>query len=168
MGGGEGAGGLPRIVAAADRARLDAQLIVVCGRNRTLRSRLERLSLSYNAAILGFVDNIPELMHASDVVVTKGGPTSIAEAMAARRPVILTAVTPGQEEGNDQFVERHGIGLAPRSTAGVIDSLRMLSSRPAVRERLMRNCERVSRPDATANVARLAVEVATRGAANHR
>jgi 1,2-diacylglycerol 3-beta-galactosyltransferase len=168
MGGGEGAGGLSRIVTAADRARLNAQLIVVCGRNRSLRSRLEGRSLSFPAAILGFVDNIHELMHASDVVVTKGGPTSIAEAMAARRPVILTAVTPGQEEGNDQFVERYGIGLAPRSTAGVIDTLRMLSSRPASRERLMRNCERVSRRDAAENVARLAVEIASRGGVNHR
>jgi 1,2-diacylglycerol 3-beta-galactosyltransferase len=166
MGGGEGAGGLSRIVAAADRARLDAQLIVVCGRNRALRSRLENRPLNLNASILGFVDNVPELMHASDVVVTKGGPTSIAEAMAAGRPVVLTAVTPGQEEGNDQFVERYGVGLAPRSKAGVIDVLRNLSAHPETRERLRRNCERVSRRDASANVAQLVMEVAARGGAS--
>ncbi len=167
MGGGEGAGGLSRIVAAADRARLNAQLIVVCGRNRLLKSRLEARTLNLSAAILGFVDNVPELMHASDVVVTKGGPTSIAEAMIAGRPVVLTAVTPGQEEGNDQFVERYGVGFAPHSTAGVIDALRMLSAHPDTRERLRRNCERVSRSDAASSVARLVMEVAAGGVANH-
>ncbi len=168
MGGGEGAGGLSRIVAAADRGRLNAQLIVVCGRNRILKSRLERRTLNLNAAILGFVDNVPELMHASDVVVTKGGPTSIAEAMIAGRPVVLTAVTPGQEEGNDQFVERYGVGFAPRSTAGVIDALRMLSAHPETRQRLRRNCERVSRRDAATSVARVVMEVATGGVASYR
>ena len=160
IGGGEGAGGLGRIVAAADRARLGAQLLVVCGRNRPLKNRLESRRLHIPARIFGFVNDVPELMHAADVVVTKGGPQSIAEALAARRPVILTAVTPGQEEGNDQFVERHGVGLAPRSTAGVVEALRTLASNPEQRERLARNAARLSRPDAAANVARTVVELA--------
>jgi len=159
IGGGEGAGGLGRIVTAADRARLDAQLLVVCGRNRALRNRLETRHLGIPARIFGFVNNVPELMHAADVVVTKGGPQSIAEALAARRPVILTAITPGQEEGNDQFVERHGVGLAPASTAGVVEALRILAANPAQRERLARNAARLSRPDAAANVARTVMEL---------
>jgi len=77
-------------------------------------------------------------------------------------------VTPGQEEGNDQFVELYGVGFAPRSTAGVIDALRMLSAHPETRERLRRNCERVSRRDAAASVARLVMEVATSGVGNYR
>jgi len=161
IGGGEGAGGLGRIVTAADRARLDVQLLVVCGRNRALRSRLEARHLGIPARIFGFVNNVPELMHAADVVVTKGGPQSIAEALAARRPMILTAITPGQEEGNDQFVERHGVGLAPASTAGVVEALRMLAANPAQRERLARNAARLSRPDAAANVARTVMELVT-------
>lgn len=167
MGGGEGAGGLSRIVAAADRARLKAQLIVVCGRNRSLRNRLEKRPPGLDASILGFVDNVPDLMHASDVVVTKGGPTSIAEAMVTGRPVVLTAVTPGQEEGNDQFVERYGVGFAPRSTAGVIDALRTLSAHPEIRERLRANCQLVGRRDAAASVARVVMEVATQGVAKY-
>lgn len=160
-GGGEGAGGLGRIVTAANRAKLGAQLIVVCGRNRMLKNRLDKRSLDIPARILGFVSNMPELMHAADVVVTKGGPQSIAEALAARRPVVLTAVTPGQEEGNDRFVERHGVGLAPRSTASVVEALRVLAASPEHRARLARNAARLSRPDAAANVARAIMEVAS-------
>jgi 1,2-diacylglycerol 3-beta-galactosyltransferase len=161
-GGGEGAGGLGRMISAADRAGLDAQFLIVCGRNGRLKNRLEAKHLRIPNRVFGFVDNMPELIHAADVVVTKGGPGSISEALAGKRPVILTAITPGQEEGNDQFVERHGVGFAPHSTAGVIESLRMLAGHPEQRARLARNAARLSRPGAAADAGRLIVETAVR------
>jgi 1,2-diacylglycerol 3-beta-galactosyltransferase len=160
FGGGEGAGRLGRTMAAINHARLKGQFVVVCGRNRVLRRRLESRAMHVSTRVLGFVTEMPELMHAADVVVTKGGPQSISEALASRRPVVLTAVTPGQEEGNDTFVERHGVGLAPSSTAGVVEALRTLASNPDLRLRLSRNAARLSRPEAAANVARLAYDMA--------
>jgi UDP-N-acetylglucosamine:LPS N-acetylglucosamine transferase len=77
-------------------------------------------------------------------------------------------VTPGQEEGNDQYVERHGVGLAPRSTAGVVEALRTLAANPAHRERLARNAARMSQPDAAAYVARLLMELASPGVVAER
>jgi 1,2-diacylglycerol 3-beta-galactosyltransferase len=161
-GGGEGAGGLSRVLMAADRAGFDAQFMVVCGRNSSLKKRLESRHLTIGNKIFGFVDNMHELVHACDVVVTKGGPGSISEALAGKRPVLLTAITPGQEEGNDHFVERHGVGLAPRSTAGLVEALRMLAAHPDARARLSRNAERLSRPEAAAHAARLIVDAAGR------
>ena len=160
FGGGEGAGGVGRVMSAISHARVKGQFVVVCGRNRPLRRRLESRSLHVPTRILGFVNNMHELMHAADVVVTKGGPQSISEALASRKPIVLTAVTPGQEEGNDTFVERHGVGLAPKSTAGVVEALRTLASNPELRQRLERNCARLARPEAAANIARLAYELA--------
>jgi 1,2-diacylglycerol 3-beta-galactosyltransferase len=161
-GGGEGAGGLGRMISAADRAGIDAQFLIVCGRNGRLKNRLESKHLRVPNRVFGFVDNMPELVHAADVVVTKGGPGSISEALAGKRPVILTAITPGQEEGNDQFVERYGVGFAPRSTAGVVESLRMLAGHPEQRARLARNAARLSRPGAAADAGRLIIETARR------
>lgn len=53
---------------------------------------------------LGFITNIAEYMAASDVLVTKAGPGTIAEAAAVGLPVMLTSFLPGQEEGNADFV----------------------------------------------------------------
>ena len=53
---------------------------------------------------LGFVTNMAEYMAASDVLVTKAGPGTIAEAAAVGLPVMLTSFLPGQEEGNADFV----------------------------------------------------------------
>jgi 1,2-diacylglycerol 3-beta-galactosyltransferase len=127
VGGGEGAGRLAAQVRALDRSGIDLQTIVVCGRNVRLRERLLRASLRQPAAILGFVDVMPRLMRAADVVVTKGGPTTIAEALVAGQPVVVTSVLPGQEEGNDHFVKQHGVGLAARSPRAVATSIRRLA-----------------------------------------
>jgi 1,2-diacylglycerol 3-beta-galactosyltransferase len=60
---------------------------------------------------LGFVNNIAQYMVASDILITKAGPGTIAEAAAVGLPVLLTSFLPGQEEGNVDFVEEKGFGL---------------------------------------------------------
>jgi 1,2-diacylglycerol 3-beta-galactosyltransferase len=160
IGGGEGAGGLESIVRAIQETTLDVQLIVVCGRNDSLRSRLSAAQLRTPAHICGFVQTIPELMRAADVVVTKGGPQTIAESLVVGRPVILTQTIPGQEEGNGGFVERHHVGFAPGSVDTVLENLRRLVDNPAERAWMTDNARRLGRPNAAGDVASLAKEIA--------
>jgi len=53
---------------------------------------------------LGFVSNMAEYMVAADILITKAGPGTIAEAASLGLPVLLTSFLPGQEEGNVDFV----------------------------------------------------------------
>lgn len=53
---------------------------------------------------LGFVTNMAEYMVAADLLLTKAGPGTIAEAASLGLPVLLTSFLPGQEEGNIDFV----------------------------------------------------------------
>mmetsp|Transcript_5109 Transcript_5109/g.7803 ORF Transcript_5109/g.7803 Transcript_5109/m.7803 type:complete len:579 (+) Transcript_5109:245-1981(+) len=53
---------------------------------------------------LGFVTKMAEYMVAADVLISKAGPGSIAEAASLSLPVMLTSFLPGQEEGNVDFV----------------------------------------------------------------
>lgn len=46
--------------------------------------------------VRGFVDNIDEHMAASDLLVTKAGPGTIAEAMTRGLPIVLSSFLPGQ------------------------------------------------------------------------
>lgn len=59
---------------------------------------------------LGFVTNMAKYMVAADVLVTKAGPGTIAEAAAVGLPVMLTSFLPGQEEGNADFVVEKKFG----------------------------------------------------------
>jgi hypothetical protein len=57
-----------------------------------------------NVVGLGFVKRMAEYMVASDVLVSKAGPGTIAEAASVSLPVMLTSFLPGQEEGNVDYV----------------------------------------------------------------
>jgi len=59
---------------------------------------------------LGFVSNMAEYMVAADVLVTKAGPGTIAEAAAVGLPVMVTSFLPGQEAGNVDIVLKAGFG----------------------------------------------------------
>ena len=59
---------------------------------------------------LGFVTNMPEYMVAADVLVSKAGPGTIAEAAAVGLPVMMTSFLPGQEAGNVDVVVESGFG----------------------------------------------------------
>ena len=59
---------------------------------------------------IAFTDQIPLLMRAADVLLTKAGPSTIAEAVTSRLPLLLYDYLPGQETGNKDFVVNHGLG----------------------------------------------------------
>ena len=128
-GGGEGSGGLYRRVRALLRSRLPIQLLVVCGRNRRLVDKLSVLTPTPPAELVveGFVSNMAEWMRAADIVVSKAGPGTIAEAQCADTPLLLTSYVPGQERGNVDFVISTGTGrYAPRVT-DMIDTIAELA-----------------------------------------
>lgn len=54
--------------------------------------------------IKGFVNNMPEYMFASDIMITKAGPGTISEALICGLPMILNAYIPCQEEANVPYV----------------------------------------------------------------
>ncbi|MBO0793507.1 MAG: glycosyltransferase, partial [Ktedonobacteraceae bacterium] len=128
VGGGDGAGGLRTAVRAISEARLPIQLMVVTGRNRRLYANLQstRSRLHVPAKIFGFVNNMPELMHAADVIVTKAGPGTICEALACNLPVVLSGYVPGQEEGNVAYVVKNGAGVLAPDPISLVDALRRL------------------------------------------
>jgi 1,2-diacylglycerol 3-beta-galactosyltransferase len=157
VGGGDGAGGLQTAVRAISQARLPVQLLVVTGRNRKLYAHLQRTrsSLHVPAKIFGFVQNMPELMHASDVIVTKAGPGTISEALCCSLPIILSGYVPGQEEGNVDFVVKNKVGVMAHDAVELVDAVRRYI-KPGSAERKMQqeNARRLCRPQAAFDIAR--------------
>ena len=156
VGGGDGAGGLLAAVRAISKARLPVQLLVVTGRNKRLYASLQRMraKLHVPAQIFGFVQNMPEMMHASDVIVTKAGPGTISEALACHLPIVLSGYVPGQEEGNIDYVVDSGVGMLALKPRTLVDGLRHLL-KPGSPElaRCLENTQRISRPGASFDIA---------------
>jgi UDP-N-acetylglucosamine:LPS N-acetylglucosamine transferase len=125
-----GAEGSPAALAhlsAVAQTPLVAEIMVVCGRNRRLFRRVERLTGVNTIVPLGFVENIADLMVASDLLLTKPGGVTLAEAFSSRLPVLAFDPLPGQEEGNARFaVANRAVELArsPSHLASLAAELR--------------------------------------------
>ncbi|HZV76177.1 MAG TPA: glycosyltransferase [Candidatus Babeliales bacterium] len=133
MAGGEGGGKLLSTALALARARLPIELVVVCGRNEALEQKLRELAATLPTPmhVLGFTDKIPEYFRAVDLLVTKAGPGTLAEANAAQLPVVVYDYVPGQERGNVDFVRHNGLGvIALRGAASVVSAVRALIRTP--------------------------------------
>ena len=109
------------------RARLPVHLVVVCGRNEPLKQKLDEdvAGAAHADDVLGFTDKIPEYFRAADLLVTKAGPGTLAEANAAQLPSSCTTT------------------FQDRSAATSISSATTGSATVAIRQRFT---SRASRP----------------------
>ena len=166
MAGGEGGGKLLPTTLALAKANLPIHLLVVCGRNEPLKQKLEEMepSLPTPMTVLGFTNKIPEYFRAVDLLVTKAGPGSLAEANAAQLPVVVYDYVPGQERGNVDFVRNNGLGAIALHGAGqVVQAMRTLIRTPHRLEEIRRNQERVAPVRSSRRIAALIAQIANTG-----
>lgn len=134
MGGGWGAGDLPALVEDA-LAAPSARLLAVAGRNAEAEAALEKLR-EPRLKVFGFVDNMHELMAASDLCVTKSGGLTTAECLATGLPMLIPSPIPGQEERNADYAIEVGAALRARSRASLRLKLQRLVKSTSQRARM--------------------------------
>ncbi|MGA2268438.1 MAG: glycosyltransferase [Bryobacteraceae bacterium] len=107
--GGQGAAVMLEIA----RSLPDRQLVLICGHNRKLASRLRALPRQAAVFVEGFTQEVPRYMQLADYFIGKPGPGSISEAVAMRLPVIVerNAWTLPQERYNAEWIREHGVGI---------------------------------------------------------
>jgi processive 1,2-diacylglycerol beta-glucosyltransferase len=116
---------------AEETARLllaedDWEVTCTVGRDETLRRTLQAAAVkrARRADILGWTDQIPHLLMTHHAVVSKAGGATTQESIAARCPMVVNQVVPGQEEGNCELLLRHGAGALATTPEAVIATLR--------------------------------------------
>jgi 1,2-diacylglycerol 3-beta-galactosyltransferase len=155
--GGEGMGPvLPianSVVTQLSQAGIAGQLVVICGRNTKLQKRLKRERWALPVHVRGFVTNMPEWMAASDCIITKAGPGTIAEALISGLPIMLSGFIPGQEEGNVPFVIENGVGAYSEDPTEIGRTItRWLGSEHAVMTEMARRAKSLGRPQSTYDI----------------
>jgi len=155
VGGGEGMGPLRETARAIDRAGLDVCQAVVTGRNASLEAELKQINWGHPTFIYGFTREMHVFMRAADVLITKAGPGTIAEALNACLPMILYTKLPGQEDGNVTFVESAGVGVWAPKPREVVRTLARWYNHPYEREKVVEACCVAARPDAARKIARI-------------
>lgn len=125
MFGGFGSHRMELIARRMASARLNTQLIFMCGHNRRLAETLAAMRLPYPHHIVGFTDQVPYFMRLADYFIGKPGPGSLSEALVTGLPVIVerNALTMVHERYNTDWVLQNGIGAVVRSFTEVDNAI---------------------------------------------
>ena len=144
MSGGEGSGNL-KAYADAILGKTDARLTIICGRNKKLRKDLRgHLSVKYGdrVNVLGFVTEVEQEMLNSDLVIARGSPNSMLEAVVMNVPLIITGALPGQERDNPMLMQSYNLGVVSESPEDVPLIIRDLLYNGGTRLREIRAAQR--------------------------
>jgi UDP-N-acetylglucosamine:LPS N-acetylglucosamine transferase len=150
-----GAEGSPRAlrnVAELAKSDVNGQLLVVCGHSHELRQQVEHLPAKMPVRALGYVENIADLMRASDLLITKAGGLTLAEAFCCHIPVVIHDVLPGQEAGNLEYVQQLGAVVYAPTPSGLVHSVVRLATDDRRRAALARCGAQLARPRATEQI----------------
>jgi processive 1,2-diacylglycerol beta-glucosyltransferase/1,2-diacylglycerol 3-beta-galactosyltransferase len=131
LGGGDGMPRGFRITKRILRELPGTGVVLVCGKNEALFRRARRLLNTpggKDLRVFAYVDNVPDLIGASDAVLTKGGASTLMEILALGKTPVITTYIWEQEKGNVEFVvgEHRGvyetrISRLPGILRGILD-----------------------------------------------
>lgn len=158
MSGSEGSG-IIRAVVRVLLKRTDVRVNVICGRNKKLRKKLKKeFSEHYHGrlSVMGFVDDIQNVMVASDVLVMRASPNAAMEAVALNVPMILFGQLAGQELHNPDLLQAHGLAKYCSAPEALPDCVKALFANDGAEIRAMRAAQRAYAPvDCAAETAKL-------------
>ncbi len=163
-GGGAGIGKVAQmasvIAARLADAQVPAQMAVIAGRNKELLRQLQSEPWPMPVIPLGFVENMPEWLAACDLLISKAGPGTLAEAACVGVPVLVTGYIPGQETGNVEWVTRSGAGAFAQEPERVAELVaEWLQPGSSTLTRMAERARSISRPDAAEEIGRVALDL---------
>jgi UDP-N-acetylglucosamine:LPS N-acetylglucosamine transferase len=151
-----GGGNIPQIFRELVRGELDVQAIFLAGRNEELRAEAESVAASakFPVKVIGYSEQVEQLMHAADVMVSKLGGLTTFEALACRVPIIADATTPPmpQESGAATMLARRGAGVLLQKTSDIVPVVRRMVEDSRYYASLRAATASLSRPDATRRI----------------
>ena len=147
MSGGEGAGNL-KAYAEAVLGHTDAELTVICGRNRKMLERLKAdVAVKYGKRmrVLGYVEEIEQEMLRSDLILARSSPNTLMEAVMLELPVMMIGTDLAQERGNTRLMEKNGLGVSCPSAADIPQMISGMIAGDGKRLREIRAAQRAFR-----------------------
>ncbi len=143
----------------SETTKNDVQIIAISGKNPKMKFAFEEIvtnnKAENNVKIIGFSNEIPELMSISDLVVTKPGGLTTSESLASNLPMIVINPIPGQEEENAEFLENNGIAIWIKKTD---DSKKLIEKILSNREKLQEmkeNTKILAKPNSTLSICKI-------------
>ncbi|HEX4632142.1 MAG TPA: glycosyltransferase [Chthoniobacterales bacterium] len=134
----------------------DIQLTVTVGRNAGLKVSVEKIrrTVTQEFETVAWSDELPRLLRANHLVISKAGGATVQEAMCAGCPVIVNHVIPGQEEGNARYIMETNSGTIALTHDAVIAALENAFANDAAQWReWAANISQLGKPNASLDIA---------------
>jgi processive 1,2-diacylglycerol beta-glucosyltransferase len=164
LAGGFGVGPVAKLYEALLQVPRPLQLVVVAGRNEAVRAELAAHSPPerHRVKVLGFTDQIDELMAAADLVVSKPGGLTTSEVLARGAVMVIVNPIPGQESRNSDYLLESGAAIKANNLPTLAHKVGVLLEDPKRLEQLRAGVARVGRPRAAHEVAERALRLLRR------
>jgi len=132
-------------------------LSVTVGRDQELAGRIARVAdkAGKTPAVYGWTSEMPRLMAESHLLISKAGGATVQETLAAKTPMIITQIVPGQEEGNARLILESRAGTLATTAPDIADAVGGAFANDATEWRSWHNATlALSRPEASDVIAR--------------
>jgi processive 1,2-diacylglycerol beta-glucosyltransferase len=135
----------------------DFQAIIVCGKNEEMKNDVEELVAGRQDRfrVLGYTKEMPDLMGAATLLLSKPGGLTTAEALARGLPMVVLDPIGGQEERNSDVLLEAGAAVKCTEVTVLNHKLRRLLDDPARIEAMRENARQLGRPNSSANIAEI-------------
>ncbi len=157
-----------KILTQLKEFRWPLKVTVVCGRSSELTNVAQSVVAESTGPVrfqvLGFVNNMAELMGSATLAVTKPGGLTSSEALAARLPMMLVSPYPLQEEINANVLLENGCAVRVEPLTTLSHKLRNLLEEEGRLAAMREAAARLAKPDAARTVARTVLDELTAGA----
>lgn len=125
-----GGGNIPQIFRELVQGELDVQAIFLAGKNEDLRAVAESIATEapFPVKVIGYSDEIEQLMSAANVMISKLGGLTTFEALACRVPIIADVITDPmpQEAGTAKLIAQRGAGVMLNRASDVVNVVRRM------------------------------------------
>jgi processive 1,2-diacylglycerol beta-glucosyltransferase len=160
MAGGLGMGSAEEVFTALLAIKVPLGIVTVTGHNQRLKKRLEQIAVPtrHRVKVLGFIDQIDELMRVAEVVVSKPGGLTAAEVLACGTAMVIVNPLPGLETRNSDFLLENGAAIKNHHVETLPHQLAQLLCDHQRLTLLRSNARRLGKPQAAFDVARQVLE----------
>ena len=161
LAGGHGVGPIEEIYRALLDVEVPAEIVVVTGRNAAALEHLKSITAPsrHRANILGYTEEMDELMAAADLAVTKPGGLTTSEALARGLPLAIVDPVPGQEDRNSDYLLENGAAIKINHVPTLAFKVTKLLRDGQWLAQLKSNAHRLGRPRAAFEIARQSLEL---------
>jgi processive 1,2-diacylglycerol beta-glucosyltransferase len=152
--GGTGFGRPLEILREVDKVRQPLQVVFITGKNPSLEKRLRDACRNLpRHKVLGWVDNMRQWMVAADLLVSKPGGNTLAEAFACALPMLAFDPLPGNERRTCRWIEKWDAGRWVKRSEDLAPTIERLLTYRKELDSLRERARALSRPHAAHDAA---------------